>query len=156
MKWMINRFSIKSVDFAENLGFDIDGDGDYSGFDEFRPTFEEIMAKEEIDSNWKLIDAKTGNPIDAPGVETKEVSHSLVTSRDATNLRKEDGFRIVPPKNVLACLGLAIGGHAFWNGTSVATQNSLILNLASTIVLIIVLLILARGILKGVRSLPVD
>ena len=154
MKWLINRFSIKSVDFAENLGFDIDGDGDYSGFDEFRPTFEEIMAKEEAESNWKLIDAKTGNPIDAPGVETKEVSYSLVTSWDATNLRKEDGFRIVPPKNVLACLGLAIGGHAFWNGTSVATQNSLILYLASTMILIIVLLILARGILKGVRSLP--
>ena len=78
----------------------------------------------------------------------------MVTSWDAANLRKEDGFRIVPPKNVLACLGLAIGGHAFWNGTSVATQNSLILYLASTMILIIVLLILARGILKGVRSLP--
>ena len=154
MKWLINRFSINSVDFAENLGFDIDGDGDYSGFDEFRPTFEELMAKDEAESNWKLIDAKTGNPIDAPGVETKSVSQSLVTSWGAKNLRKEDGFRIVPPKNVLACLGLAIGGHAFWNGTSVATQNSLILSLASNIILIIALLILARGIFKGVRSLP--
>ena len=56
MKWMINRFSIMSVDVAENLGFDIDGDGDHSGFDEFRPTFEEILAKEEAESNWKLID----------------------------------------------------------------------------------------------------
>ena len=154
MKWLINRFTINSVDFAENLGFDIDGDGDYSGFDEFRPTFEEIMAKDEVESNWKLIDAKTGNPIDAAGVEVIEVSDALVTSWDAANLRKEDGFRIVPPKNVLACLGLAIGGHAFWNGTSVATQNSVILYLASTMILIIVLLILARGILKGVRSLP--
>ncbi len=154
MKWLINRFSIKSVDFAENLGFDIDGDGDYSGFDEFRPTFEEIMAKDETESNWKLIDAKTGNPIDAAGVDAIEVSNALVTSWDAANLRKEDGFRILPPKNVLACLGIAIGGHAFWNGTSVAMSDSVIISLGSTTILIIVLLILARGIFKGVRSLP--
>ena len=154
MKWLINRFTINSVDFAENLGFDIDGDGDHSGFDEFRPTFEEIMAKDEVESNWKLIDAKTGNPIDAAGVEAIEVSSALVTSLDAANLRKEDGFRILPPKNVLACLGIAIGGHALWNGTSVAMSDSLILNLVSTTILIVVLLILARGIFKGVRSLP--
>ena len=154
MKWLINRFSIKSVDFAENLGFDIDGDGDYSGFDEFRPTFEEIMAKDEVESNWKLIDAKTGNPIDAEGVEAIEVSNALVTSWDAANLRKEDGFRILPPKNILACLGIAIGGHAFWNGTSVAMSDSIIISLGSTTILIMVLLILSRGIFKGVRSLP--
>ena len=154
MKWMINRFSIKSVDVAENLGFDIDGDGDHSGFDEFRPTFEEILAKDEAESNWKLIDKKTGELIDAPGVETMEVSQSLVTRWDAANLRKEDGFRIVPPKNVLACLGIAIGGHAIWNGTSVMMSDSVIISLGSSTILIVVLLILARGILKGVRSLP--
>lgn len=165
MKWMINRFSIKSVDFAENLGFDIDGDGDHSGFDEFRPTFEEILAKDETDSNWKLIDKKTGELIDAPGVETKEVSHSLVAPWDAANLRNEDGFRILPAKNVLACLGIAIGGHAFWNGTLVSVEKLgevlglglggfFILNMAWVSILIVVLLILARGIFKGVRSLP--
>ena len=165
IKWMINRFSIKSVDFAENLGFDIDGDGDHSGFDEFRPTFEEILAKDEADSNWKLIDKKTGELIDAPGVEKKEVSHSLVTPWDAANLRKEDGFSILPPKNVLTCLGIAIGGHAFWNGTLVSIEKLgeliglgwgevFMLNLAWVAILIIILLILARGIFKGVRSLP--
>ena len=126
----------------------------YSGFDEFRPTFEEIMAKDEVESNWKLIDAKTGNPIDAAGVEVIEVSDALVTSWDAANLRKEYGFRLLPPKNVLTCLGIAIGGHAFWNGTSVMMSDSVIISLGSTTILIVVLLILARGILKGVRSLP--
>ena len=165
MKWLINRFSIKSVDYAENLGFDIDGDGDYSGFDEFRPTFEEIMAKDEVESNWKLIDKKTGKAIAAAGVETIEVSNALVTSWDAANLRKEDGFRILPPKNVLTCLGIAIGGHAFWNGTLVSIEKLgeliglgwggvFMLNLAWVAILIIILLILARGIFKGVRSLP--
>ena len=167
MKWMLNRFSIKSVDVVENLGFDIDGDGDHSGFDEFRPTFEEILAKDEAESNWKLIDKKTGELIDAPGVETKEVSHSLVTPWDAANLRKEDGLKILPTKNVLACLGIAIGGHAFWNGTLVSVEKLgeflglglggvFFLNMAWVSVLIIVLLILARGIFKGVRSLPAD
>ena len=112
------------------------------------------MAKDEVESNWKLIDAKTGNPIDAEGVEAIEVSNALVTSWDAANLRKEDGFRILPPKNILACLGIAIGGHAFWNGTSVAMSDSIIISLGSTTILIMVLLILSRGIFKGVRSLP--
>jgi len=165
MKWIINRLSIKSVDLAENLGFDIDGDGDHSGFDEFRPTFEEIMDKDEIETSWKLIDTITGEPLDAPGVETSEVSQALVTSWDAAKLRKEDGFRILPPANVAGCLGLAIGGHAFWNGTLVCIEKlggllelgmggSLILNLAWVAILITILLILARGIFKGVRSLP--
>ena len=71
----------------------------------------------------------------------------------------------MPPKNVLACLGIAIGGHAFWNGTLVSIEKLgeliglgwggvFMLNLAWVSILIIVLLILARGILKGVRSLP--
>ncbi len=165
MKWIINRLSIKSVDLAENLGFDVDGDGDHSGFDEFRPTFEEIMDKGEIETSWKLIDTKTGKPIDAPGVETSEISQALVTSWDATKLRKEDGFIILPPANVAGCLGLAIGGHAFWNGTLVGIEQlsrllslgmggTLILNLVWVAILITVLLILARGIFRGVRSLP--
>ena len=113
---MINRFSIKSVDYAENLGFDIDGDGDYSGFDEFRPTFEEIMAKDEVEPNWKLIDKKTGKAIDAAGVEAIEVSNTLVTPWDAANLRKKMGSEYYP-KECSSCLEIAIGGHAFWNGT---------------------------------------
>ena len=91
----------------------------------------------------------------------------MVTSWDAANLRKEDGFKILPPKNVLTCLGIAIGGHAFWNGTLVSVEKLgealglglggfFILNMAWVSVLIIVLLILARGIFKGVRSLPAD
>ena len=96
-----------------------------------------------------------------------EVSNALVTSWDAANLRKEDGFKILPPKNVLTCLGIAIGGHAFWNGTLVSIEKLgeliglgwggvFMLNLAWVAILIIVLLILARGIFKGVRSLPAD
>jgi len=167
MKWVINRFSIKSVDFAENLGFDIDGDGDYSGFDDFRPTFEEMLAKDDEGSNWKLIDKKTGGEIDAPGVRTRDVGHSLVTSLDATKLGTDAGFSILPAKNVMGCLSIAIGGHAFWNGTLVSVEKLgdlvglgwggvFLLNMAWVSILIIVLLILARGIFRGVRSLPAN
>ena len=167
MKWILNRLSIKSVDLVENFGIDIDGDGDYSGYDNSRPTFEEIMGENENQNVWGLIDSKTGETIDIMGLQTSEISHALVTSTQASEYRKNDGFRILPPSNVFSCLILAILGHAFWNGTSVGVDllgrilglgsgGVIVLSLAWVAVLITGLLIIARAVFKGIRSLPHD
>ena len=167
MKWILNRLSIKSVDLVENFGIDIDGDGDYSGYDNSRPTFEEIMGENENQNVWGLIDSKTGETIDTMGLQTSEISHALVTSTQASEYRKNDGFRILPPSNVFSCLILAILGHAFWNGTSVGVDllgrilglgsgGVIVLSLAWVAVLITGLLIIARAVFKGIRSLPHD
>ena len=167
MKWILNRLSIKSVDLVENFGIDVDGDGDYSGYDNFRPTFEEIMGENENQNVWGLIDSKTGETIDVMGLQTSEISHALVTSTQASEYRKNDGFRILPPSNVFSCLILAILGHAFWNGTSVGVDllgriiglgsgGVIVLSLAWVAVLITGLLIIARAVFKGIRSLPHD
>ena len=167
MKWILNRLSIKSVDLVENFGIDIDGDGDYSGYDNFRPTFEEIMGENENQNVWGLIDSKTGETIDTMGPQTSEISHALVTSTQASEYRKNEGFRILPPSNVFSCLILAISGHAFWNGTSVGIDllgrslglgsgGVIVLSLAWVAVLITGLLIIARAVFKGIRSLPHD
>ena len=167
MKWILNRLSIKSVDLVENFGIDVDGDGDYSGYDNFRPTFEEIMGEKESQNVWGLIDSKTGETIDNMDLPTSEISHALVTSSQASEYRKNEGIRILPPSNVFICLILAILGHAFWNGTSVGIDllgrilglgsgGVIILSLAWVAVLITGLLIIARAVFKGVRSLPHD
>ena len=167
MKWILNRLSIKSVDLVENFGIDVDGDGDYSGYDNFRPTFEEIMGENENQNVWGLIDSKTGETIDTMGLQTSEISHALVTSTQASEYRKNEGFRILPPSNVFSCLILAILGHAFWNGTSVGVDllgriiglgsgGVIVLSLAWVAVLITGLLIIARAVFKGIRSLPHD
>ena len=167
MKWILNRLSIKSVDLVENFGIDVDGDGDYSGYDNFRPTFEEIMGENENHNVWGLIDSKTGETIDTMGLQTSEISHALVTSTQASEYRKNEGFRILPPSNVFSCLILAILGHAFWNGTSVGvdlvgrslglgSDGVIVLSLAWVAVLITGLLIIGRAVFKGIRSLPHD
>ena len=167
MKWILNRLSIKSVDLVENFGIDVDGDGDYSGYDNFRPTFEEIMGENENQNVWGLIDSKTGETIDTMGLQTSEISNALVTSTQASEYKKNVGFRILPPSNVFSCLILAILGHAFWNGTSVGVDllgrilglgsgGVIVLSLAWVAVLITGLLIIARAVFKGIRSLPND
>ncbi len=167
MSWLFRMLSIKTVDFAENLGFDVDGDGDHSGYDDERHTLQEMLAMEdEVRASWKLIDSNTGMPVDPVGDGQKEeVGEYLVTATQAAELRAEDGLRIIPPSTLWACLLISIAGHAFWNGTSVGVGylasalglgmgGALILSLIWMAILIAILLFLARGILKGVRSLP--
>ncbi len=165
--WIFRTLSIKTVDFAENLGFDVDGDGDHSGYDAERHTLQEMLSMEDDDrAAWSLIDPETGMPIEHEGSkQLEEVGEYLVTASHAAEFRAEDGLLLLPPTAVWACLLISIAGHAFWNGTSVAIEfiarsfslgigGTLALSLIWTAILIIVLLFLARGVLKGVRSLP--
>ncbi len=165
--WIFRTLSIKTVDIAENLGFDVDGDGDHSGYDDERHTLQEMLAMDDDDrAAWKLIDPVTGMPIETENSQQlEEVGEYMVTAAHAAELRAEDGLRLLPPNVVWACLLISIAGHAFWNGTSVGMEylagalslgmgGTLVLSLIWTAILISVLLFLARGVFKGVRSLP--
>lgn len=168
MSWLYRTLSIKTVDFAESLGIDLDGDGDHSGYDEQRFTLQEVLAMEDEDrAAWKILDSGTGLPVDSAGVESIEDSEYLVTAAQAEEYRIEDGLRILPPSHLGFALLVSIVGHALWNGTSVGMEylsrwvglgmgGSLVLSLVWTAILISILLFLARGVLKGVRTLPMD
>ncbi|MDP6148212.1 MAG: PrsW family glutamic-type intramembrane protease, partial [Candidatus Thalassarchaeaceae archaeon] len=167
MRWMLRGLSIRTVDFVENLGIDVDGDGDHSGFDHFRKPLDEVLEEESNSPNsWLLIDPDTGQAVSPDGIEDEgESGTPLVTSVQAEQYRKESGFQILPPSNALFCLILAMLGHAFWNGSSflvsllgenigLSLGVDILLNLSWTAVLITTVLFLATIIMKGVRTLP--
>ncbi len=166
MRWMLRGLSIRTVDFAENLGFDVDGDGDHSGYDHLRQSLDEVLDEDTpASSSWLLIDQKTGQPVSPDGIEEEDVGTAIVTAVQAEQYRKESGVRLLPPNNALFCLLLAMIGHAFWNGSSflisllgvnfdLSLGVDILLNLSWTAILITTVLFLATKIMKGVRTLP--
>ncbi len=167
MKWMLRGLSIRTVDFVENLGIDVDGDDDHSGYDHLRKSLDEVLEEDpSVSDSWLLIDQITGQAVSPDGVEDEdEPGTSLVTAVQAEQYRKESSVRILPPSNALFCLILAMLGHAFWNGSSfLVTLGGESLGLSSGVnfllylfwiaILITIVLILATKIMKGVRTLP--
>ena len=164
MLWLLRRLSVSTVDFAENIGFDVDGDGDKSGFDDQRQSLEEVLASDDIEYHpWQIIDQNTGDVIDPYSLP--ETNEKTVNSHDLYNIGEEHGFRIMPPRSVFICLCLAIFGHAFWNGSSylitdfaeligLGLVGAALVGIAWIIFLICTVLFLVGMILKGVRSLP--
>ncbi|MDC0040435.1 PrsW family intramembrane metalloprotease [Candidatus Poseidoniales archaeon] len=166
-RWLMRRLTVDVVDAAENLGIDVDGDGDHSGYDQPRGSFEELLS--EVDSStssWMLIDSKTGVARDADGVATpQDILTDLVTSSEAARYRSEDGIQILPPRHVLQAYGLAVFGHAIWNGTSylsflipewigLGEIGVLICMLGWTTILIASVLWLTHRVLSTVRRMP--
>ena len=164
MLWILRRLSVVTVDFAENIGFDVDGDGDKSGYDDKRESLDEVLASEDKEYfPWKLINQNTGDIID-PYFDT-EVDDKVSSSQNKYDMIEESGIRILPPSSALICLCLAIFGHAFWNGSSYliidvaeligfGSTGAGIVNFGWLIFLICSVLFLVAVILKGVRSLP--
>jgi RsiW-degrading membrane proteinase PrsW (M82 family) len=167
IRWLMRRLTSDAVDAVENLGIDVDGDGDHSGYDQPRESLAELLA--EVDSStssWLLIDSKTGETRDADGVETpQDILTDLVTSSEAARYRSEDGIQILPPRHILQAYGLAVSGHAIWNGTSylsflipewigLGEIGVLICMFGWTAVLIAAVLWLTRRVLSTVRRMP--
>ena len=167
IRWLMRRLTVDVVDAAENLGIDVDGDGDYSGYDQPRGSLEELLNEVETSSSsWLLIDSKTGEARDADGVNaSQEILTDLVTSSEAARYRSEGGIQILPPRHILPAYGLAAGGHAIWNGTSylsffipewigLGEIGALFCELGWTAVLIASVLWLTRRVLSTVRRMP--
>ena len=167
IRWLMRRLTIDAVDAVENLGIDVDGDGDHSGYDQARGSLEELLAEvESSPSSWLLLDSKTGEARDADGVETpQDILTDLVTSSEAARYRSEDGIQILPPRHILLAYGLAVVGHAIWNGTSYLSLlipewiglgeiGVLICMFGWTAILIAAVLWLTRRVLSTVRRMP--
>ena len=167
IRWLMRRLTIDAVDAVENLGIDVDGDGDHSGYDQARGSLEELLAEvESSPSSWLLLDSKTGEARDADGVETpQDILTDLVTSSEAARYRSEDGIQILPPRHILLAYGLAVFGHAIWNGTSylsflipewigLGEIGVLICMFGWTAILIAAVLWLTRRVLSTVRRMP--
>jgi RsiW-degrading membrane proteinase PrsW (M82 family) len=167
IRWLMRRLTSDAVDAVENLGIDVDGDGDHSGYDQPRGSLAELLA--EVDSStssWLLIDSKTGEARDADGVDTpQDILTDLVTSSEAARYRSEDGIQILPPRHILQAYGLAVCGHAIWNGTyylsllipqwiGLGEIGALFCELGWTAVLIAAVLWLTRRVLSTVRRIP--
>ena len=167
IRWLMRRLTIDAVDAVENLGIDVDGDGDHSGYDQARGSLEELLAEvESSPSSWLLLDSKTGEARDADGVDmSQDILTDLVTSSEAARYRSEDGIQILPPRHILLAYGLAVFGHAIWNGTSylsflipewigLGEIGVLICMFGWTAILIAAVLWLTRRVLSTVRRMP--
>jgi hypothetical protein len=130
----------------------------------------QIRAPESLESQWKLVDKKSGEVIDTPGMAV-ESGVSVGTSGieiwmpSAPIIQKEPWIKIPLPKNVGLGLSLAMIGHASWNGVltifDIFAIYSGLSNMAITILAYILMammvggvLIIGTGLLHSVREAP--
>ena len=164
LSWKARSMAISAIDMAEGMGIDTDGDGDLSGFDGFRPTLEEAISKaslEEMDESdpWIILgnDAATVETGTKLGIEDFSLTYEKIPV--SQTLR---GFQT--PKKITAAIALSIAGHSFWNGSSflsfyaptwlgMGEGGATLIMLSWVIFLICSVLLVARGVIRGVNSL---
>jgi len=151
------------MDIAEGVGIDTDGDGDLSGYDGSRPTLEEAISQasqeaEEEAHPWVIV-GKDPSPAREPEFGSQEFHF---TYGDNRAMRASTGIKT--PKSVSAAVTLSIAGHAFWNGSSFLSyylpdaysmggSATVIIQFTWTVFLVSSVLLIARGLIKGVNSL---
>ena len=164
LSWKARSMAISAIDIAEGIGIDTDRDGDLSGFDGPRPTMEEAMiqASKETDESkpWMIIGQETyeGNATDSGSVFD---DFSLSYEKKPT-YQSQPGIHT--PRGVAPALALSIAGHSFWNGSSflslsaaeelgLGEMGSTLAVFSWIIFLICSVLLVARGVIRGVNSL---
>ena len=164
LSWKARSMAISAIDIAEGIGIDTDRDGDLSGFDGPRPTMEEAMiqASKETDESkpWMILGQETyeGNStVSKSGFDDFSLSYEK-------KLTYQNQSGIHTPRGVAPALALSIAGHSFWNGSSFLSLSAAewlgLGELGSTlaffswiIFLICSVLLVARGVIRGVNSL---
>jgi len=164
LSWKARSMAISAIDIAEGIGIDTDGDGDLSGFDGSRPTLEEAVnqASKEIDETkpWMIL-GQEKDGANVPGSKLGVEDFSLTYEK---NTIAQNHLGIHTPRGVAPALALSIAGHSFWNGSSFlsfsAAESLGIGEVGSTlaafswiIFLICSVLLVARGVIRGVNSL---
>ena len=163
LSWKAKSMAISAIDIAEGVGIDTDGDGDLSGFDGSRPTLEEAISQasqeaEEEAHPWVIV-GKDPAPAREPEFGSQEFHF---TYGDNRAMRASTGIKT--PKSVSAAVTLSIAGHAFWNGSSFLSyylpdaygmggSATVVIQFTWTAFLVSSVLLIARGLIKGVNSL---
>jgi len=166
LSWKARSLAISAIDMAEGIGIDTDGDGDLSGFDGPRPTLEEAISKASLDemdeSNpWFIL----GGDMEEGDAETGTIlgtdDFDLIYEKESVS-RKSRGIQT--PKGISSAIALSIAGHSFWNGSSflsfyapkwlgMGDAGATLIMLSWVIFLICSVLLVARGLIRGVNSL---
>jgi hypothetical protein len=164
LSWKARSLAISAIDMAEGIGIDTDGDGDLSGFDGFHPTLEEAISKaslKEMDESdpWIIIGKDTGEVETGPklGIEDFSLTYERIPISQTQR-------GIQTPKRIPAAIALSIVGHSFWNGSSflsfyaptwlgMGEGGATLIMLSWVIFLICSVLLVARGVIRGVNSL---
>ena len=129
-----------------------------------------IQPPEAQDSQWKLIDKDSGEVIETPGQVVESgvsVSPSGVEFWRPAGpiIQKEPWIKIPLPENIGLGLGLAMIGHASWNGiltifeifagnSGMSDLSFVVLYLVLTMMMIAAVLIIGTGLLHSVRDAP--
>ena len=130
-----------------------------------------IQPPEAQDAQWKLVDKDSGEVIETPGQVVESgvsVSPSGVEFWKPAGpiIQKEPWIKIPLPENIGLGLGLAMIGHASWNGIltifEIFAENSgisdsssfVVLYLVLTMMMIAAILIIGTGLLHSVRDAP--
>ena len=164
LSWKARSMAISAIDIAEGIGIDTDRDGALSGFDGPRPTMEEAMiqASKETDESkpWMILGQETyeGNStVSKSGFDDFSLSYEK-------KLTYQNQSGIHTPRGVAPALALSIAGHSFWNGSSflslsaaeelgLGEMGSNLAVFSWIIFLICSVLLVARGVIRGVNSL---
>ena len=130
----------------------------------------QIKPPEDQDTQWKLIDQKSGQVIETPGqfvesgVSVGASGVEIWTPSEAI-IQKEPWIKIPLPENIGLGLALAMMGHASWNGLltifeifaenlGMSDLSVVILSLMLTVMMIAAVLIIGTGLLHSVRAAP--
>mgnify|MGYP002034740972 CR=1 FL=1 len=165
LSWKAKSMAISAIDIAEGIGIDTDGDGDLSGFDGARPTLDEAVSlasqNEGVEAQpWVIIGKDSGTRSSPePELGSREF-HFTYDSNPA--LRATTGIKT--PRDVSAAVALSIAGHSFWNGSSFMSYHlpeaygmgesaTSLVQFSWIIFLVCSVLLIARGVIKGVNSL---
>ena len=148
---------------AMSAQIDTDGDGDLSGFDGLRPTMNEAMSHaskvKDESKPWLILGQEEygGKP-----TESELVADNFSLTYEKLIHENRSGFRT--PRGIAPALALSIAGHSFWNGSSFLSLSAAELlglgEAGSTLAvfswiffLICSVLLVARGVIRGVNSL---
>jgi hypothetical protein len=165
LSWKARSMAISAIDMAEGIGIDADGDGDLSGFDGHRLTLEEAINQASVEESDEInpwIILRKDAEMDPDTYSNLGTEDFYLAYDKAPISHSSPGIRT--PRGFFAALAISIGAHSFWNGSSflsfyapkwlgIGEGGATLIMLSWVAFLICSVLLVARGVIRGVNSL---